>query len=47
VAKNAFPDDLPKTGERITLQGSDYRISRVADHDRSPILLLNLSSTDE
>ena len=47
VAKNTFPGDLPKTGERITLQGRDYRISRVADHDRSPILLLNLTSTDE
>ena len=47
VAKASFSGDLPKTGERITLQGKDYRISRVADHDRSPLLILNLTSADE
>jgi hypothetical protein len=38
---------LPKFGERIEVDGTDYRISRVAIHPRSPLLTLTLSSTDE
>ena len=47
VPKLAFPDALPKFGERIEVDGTDYRISRVAIHPRSPLLTLTLSSTDE
>jgi hypothetical protein len=47
VAKSAFTGVLPKFGERITVDGSDYRITRVADHARSPILTLSLTTTDE
>jgi hypothetical protein len=38
---------LPKFGERIEVDGTDYRISRVSNHPRSPLLTLSLSSTDE
>jgi hypothetical protein len=47
VPKLAFPDDLPKFGERIEVDGTAYRISRVSIHPRSPLLTLTLSSTDE
>jgi hypothetical protein len=38
---------LPKFGERIEVDGTAYRISRVSNHPRSPLLTLTLSSTDE
>ena len=47
VPKLAFPDALPKFGERIEVDGTAYRISRVSIHPRSPLLTLTLSSTDE
>lgn len=47
VPKLAFPDALPKFGERIEVDGTEYRISRVSIHPRSPLLTLTLSSTDE
>ena len=47
VAKSAFPTALPKMGERITVDGTDHRITKVSNHPRSPILTLTLSSTDE
>ena len=47
VPKLAFPDALPKFGERIEVDGTAYRISRVSNHPRSPLLTLSLSSTDE
>ena len=47
VPKLAFPITLPKTGERIEVDGADYRISQVSSHPRSPILTLSLSTTDE
>ena len=47
VLKASFPDALPKCGERITVDGVDYRISQVSQHPRSPLLTLSLSGTDE
>lgn len=47
VPKRAFPAALPKFGERIEVDGTEYRISKVSAHPRSPLLTLNLSSTDE
>jgi hypothetical protein len=47
VPKLAFPDALPKIGERIEVDGTEYRISKVGNHPRSPLLTLSLSSTDE
>lgn len=47
VPKLAFPATLPKTGERIEVDGTEYRISQVSSHPRSPILTLSLSTTDE
>ena len=47
VPKLAFPDALPATGERIQVDGVEYRISQVMQHPRSPILTLSLTSTDE
>ena len=47
VPKAAFPCTLPKFGERIEVDGSEYRISQVSNHPRSPLLTLSLSTTDE
>jgi hypothetical protein len=47
VPKLAFPDALPKFGERIEVDSIEYRVSRVSSHPRSPLLTLSLSSTDE
>ena len=47
VPKMAFPNQLPKFGERIEVDGVDYRISKVGQHPRSPIITLNLISKDE
>ena len=47
VPKLAFPAALPKVGERMEVDGADYRITRVSSHPRSPLLTLSLSSTDE
>jgi hypothetical protein len=47
VPKLAFPGPLPKFGERIELDGTEYRISKVSSHPRSPLLTLSLFSTDE
>ena len=47
VLKSAFPDALPKFGEKVEVAGLAYRISRVANHPRSPLLTLTLTSTDE
>lgn len=47
VPKLAFPATLPKFGERIEVDGTEYRISKVSNHPRSPLLTLTLSSTDE
>jgi hypothetical protein len=47
VPKLAFPSTLPKFGERIEVDGAEYRISQVSSHPRSPILTLSLSTTDE
>lgn len=45
--KLAFPAALPKFGERIEVDGTEYRITKVGSHPRSPLLTLSLSSTDE
>ena len=47
VPKNAFPGDLPNFGERIEVDGDEYRIVQVAKHPRSPLLTLSLSTPDE
>jgi len=47
VPKAAFPNMLPKFGERIEVEGTEYRISQVSSHPRSPLLTLSLSTTDE
>jgi hypothetical protein len=47
VPKLAFPNTLPKFGERIEVDGTEYRISQVSSHPRSPLLTLSLSTTDE
>ena len=47
VPKAAFPGPLPKFGERIEVDGTEYRISQVSSHPRSPLLTLSLSTTDE
>ena len=47
VPKTAFPTRCPKFGERIEVDGTEYRISQVSGHPRSPLLTLSLSTTDE
>ena len=47
VPKLAFSGPLPKFGERIEVDGTEYRIAQVSNHPRSPLLTLSLSSTDE
>lgn len=47
VTKLAFPVALPKLGERMEVNGSIFRITRVSSHPRSPLLTLSLSSIDE
>jgi hypothetical protein len=47
VLKTAFPGPLPKFGERIEVDGTEYRIAKVGNHPRSPLLTLNLTTTDE
>jgi len=47
VPKAAFSDTLPKFGERIQVDGTEYRISQVSCHPRSPLLTLSLSTPDE
>ena len=47
VPKAAFSNMLPKFGERIEVDGTEYRISQVSGHPRSPLLTLSLSTTDE
>ena len=47
VPKAAFPDTLPKFGERIEVDGEPYRIASVSRHPRSPVMTLTLSTVDE
>jgi hypothetical protein len=47
VPKSAFPGPTPKFGERIQVDGVDYRIYKIGNHPRSPLLTLSLTSTDE
>jgi hypothetical protein len=47
VAKVSFLSAMPKFGERIEVDGTEYRISKVSAHTRSPILNLSLTTTDE
>ena len=47
VPKAAFPNTFPKFGERIEVDGTEYRISQVSSHPRSPLLTLSLSTPDE
>lgn len=47
VPKTAFTGALPKFGERIEVDGDEYRIVQVSNHPRSPLLTLSLTTTDE
>ena len=47
VPKASFPAAIPKFGERIEVDGTEYRISKVSTHTRSPIINLSLTTTDE
>jgi hypothetical protein len=47
VIKTAFPGPLPKFGERFEVDGIDYRITKVGNHPRSPLITLSLTSVDE
>jgi len=47
VARGDLPGPLAKFGERIKVDGVEYRIGKVGNHPRSPLLTLSLSSTDE
>lgn len=47
VLKSSFTGEFPKFGERIQLDGKDYRIAKVGFHPSSPILTLSMTSTDE
>ncbi len=40
VPKVAFPNTLPKFGERIEVDGTEYRISQVSCHQQTQPLLL-------
>ncbi len=42
-----LPEVKPKNGDRVTVDGDDYRIVRVSKHPRSPLLTLVLSAVDE
>lgn len=42
-----FPGVRPKHGDRMTFEGNDYRVTRVANHPQYPMLVLTLSSPDE
>ena len=45
--RDEFPGPLPKFGERIEVDGATYRIAKVGNHPRSPLVTLSLTSTDE
>jgi hypothetical protein len=47
VAKASFPTALPKFGDRIVVDGAEFRITKISNHPRSPLLTLSLTSTDE
>ena len=47
VSKASFPTAIPKFGDRIQVDDTDYRISKVSAHARSPLIHLSLTSTDE
>lgn len=47
VPRAAFTGQLPVFGQRITVDGVQYRISRVGGHPRSPLLTLVLTAPDE
>ncbi|NQW99818.1 hypothetical protein HQ447_04100 [bacterium] len=47
VPKASFPAAIPKFGDRIEVDGTEFRISKVSAHSRSPLITLSLTSTDE
>lgn len=47
VLKTAFPGSLPKFGDRIAVDGMEYRVAKINSHPRSPLLTLHLTTTDE
>jgi hypothetical protein len=47
VPRTAFTGPVPQYGQRITVDGEVYRISRVSSHPRSPLLTLVLTTPDE
>jgi hypothetical protein len=47
VPKLVFVSVIPKLGDRIEVDGIDYRITKVGNHPRSPLITLSLTSVDE
>lgn len=47
VPCSALPAAGPKNGDRVTVDGEDYRIVRVSRHPRSPLVTLVLAAADE
>jgi hypothetical protein len=47
VTKASFPAALPKFGDRIVVDGAEFRITKISNHPRSPLITLSLTSTDE
>ena len=45
--KSAFTGALPTFGERVGMEGTDYRITKVSTHPRSPLLTLYLTGENE
>ncbi len=45
--KNVFTGAIPEFGQRIVVDGKQYRIIKVSGHPRSPLMTLTLSTTDE
>ncbi len=47
VARAAFTNGVPEVGQRLTVAGDEYRVTKLSRHPRSPLLTLTLSTPDE
>ena len=47
VPRAAFTGSLPEAGQRMTVDGDEFRIVKVGRHQRSPLLTLTLAAVDE
>jgi hypothetical protein len=45
--KASFSAALPEIGDIMTVDGTAYRSTKISNHPRSPLLLINLSTPDE